>query len=183
MQPPAPDTTLAQLRQGDPAALAEVYERWRARLYSFLVRLTHDRTLAEDVLQETFVRLAQQARALAPDSRVDAWLFTVARRVVISHARRRHPGWLTALPADEPAGPTHASPFEAAAASETEARLEQALADLAPLLREAVLLVGVEGFSPAEAAALCHISPETLRQRLHRARDQLARALGRKEGS
>jgi RNA polymerase sigma-70 factor (ECF subfamily) len=182
MHAPGLETTVARLRGGDPAALAEIYERWRPRLYSFLVRLTQDRALAEDVLQETFVRLAQRVRALAPDSRVDAWLFTVARRLVISEARRRHGGWLTALASEEPPAPSQASPFEMAAASETEARLERALAALPLVLREAVLVVGVEGFSPAAAAALCGVSPETLRQRLHRARVQLARTLGREEG-
>jgi len=178
-----PDPIVPRLRRGDPAALAELYERWRARLFAFLVRLTRDPTLAEDVLQETFVRLARSARALAPDTRVDAWLFTVARRLMISHARRRHGGWQDGQPGDEPAAPAHASPFELAAASEAEARLERALAALPARLREAALLVGVEGFTPAEAAALCAVSSETLRQRLHRARIHLAEALGREEGA
>jgi RNA polymerase sigma-70 factor (ECF subfamily) len=175
------DTLVDGLRRAEPAALAEAYERWRPRLYAFLVRLTRDKALAEDVLQETYLRLARHARTLAPDTRLDAWLFTVARRQVISEARRRHGGWMTALPPDDPADAGTPSPFEAAAASERSARLEAALDALPPPLREVALLVGVEGLPPVHAAAVCGLTPEALRQRLHRARVQLAHRLGLSE--
>ena len=170
------DGWVEELRRGDAAALAEAYEHWRPRLYAFALRLTREPGRAEDVLQETFVRLARHARTLAPDTRLDAWLFTVARRLVISDVRRRHGHWMTALPDEEPAA-ADPSPLDAAHASQTAARLEAALAALPPALREVVLLVGVEGMPPARAAAVCGLAPEALRQRLHRARVQLGRLL------
>ena len=69
------------------------------------------------------------------------------------------------------------SPFEQAAGSELEARLEAAVATLPVALREVLLLVAVEGLRPHEAAVVCRLSPEALRQRLKRARDLLARRL------
>jgi RNA polymerase sigma-70 factor (ECF subfamily) len=69
------------------------------------------------------------------------------------------------------------SPFEETAASELEGRIETALASLRPMYREALLLVGVEGLEPSEAAQICGVSAATLRQRLKRARDLLAKRL------
>ncbi len=69
------------------------------------------------------------------------------------------------------------SPFEAAAHDELQRRLERALARLSPQHREVLLLVGVEGLMPAEAAGVCDVTPEALRQRLARARAALAQLL------
>jgi len=63
------------------------------------------------------------------------------------------------------------------AASELERRIERALASLPPASREVLLLVGVAGLDHSDAADVCGITPEALRQRLHRARTMLARAL------
>jgi RNA polymerase sigma-70 factor (ECF subfamily) len=67
-----------------------------------------------------------------------------------------------------------ASPFEAAAANQLQGRIEQAIAALPGRYREVLLLVAVEGFSTAEAAAICEVTPQALRQRLSRARAMLA---------
>ena len=69
------------------------------------------------------------------------------------------------------------SPFEETAATEFERQLETALAELPLAHREVLLLVGVEGLRPAEAAVVCGVSPEALRQRLSRARALLAERL------
>jgi RNA polymerase sigma-70 factor (ECF subfamily) len=105
----------------------------------------------------------------------------VARNRYYSYCRARvldesHAADLLAL--WPPASPL-ASPFEQTAANESERRLEAALADLPASYREVLLLVGVEGLTPAEAARVCGVSAETLRQRLHRARSLLARRLDR----
>ena len=73
-----------------------------------------------------------------------------------------------------PFGSPRPTPFESTAANETERRLEAALAGLPVRYREALLLVAVEGLRPAEAADVCGVSSETMRQRLSRARAALA---------
>jgi RNA polymerase sigma-70 factor (ECF subfamily) len=70
------------------------------------------------------------------------------------------------------------SPLEAVADSQAQLALERAFAGLAPAYREVALLVGVEGLQPAEVAAILGQRPEAVRQRLARARTQLAAALG-----
>lgn len=170
---------LSGLRLGKPAAFDCVFAAYRRRLYGYLVRMTRRRDVAEDLLQETFLRLARHATSLADDTRLDAWLFTVAHRLVVSWARAKAVrGQLAGdLPRRESAGGDR-SPLEALADSEAQRALERAFAALSPTYREVALLVGVEGLSPTAVAHILGHTPEAVRQRLARARAQLAEALG-----
>lgn len=167
------------LRRGDPASFDAVFAAYRRRLYGYLVRMTRRRDVAEDLLQETFLRLAQHARRLAEDTRLGAWLFTVAHRLFVSWTRAQGARAMLAaeLPPREPADDGR-SPLEAVAASQAQGALERAFAGLAPPYREVALLVGVEGIPPAEVAQILGQKPDAIRQRLARARAQLAGALG-----
>jgi len=170
---------VAGLRAGDEAAFNVVYDAYRARLFSFLARLARDRALAEDLLEDTWLRLVMHAQRLEPDTHLKPWLYTVARNLYLSSCRARMLDDIgdQTLIGLWPAGAGGPSPFEAAAASELERRLENALARLRTADREVLMLIGVEGFTIAEAAAICEVSPVTLRQRLSRARARLARVL------
>jgi len=185
MSPPvAPPTDLvAALRAGDVTAFDAAYDRYRASLYSFLVRMTGQRTLSEDLLQDTFVRLARHAKRLRPDTNLRAWLFAVARNQCRSHYRwaaldARRTGELHRASQPGPDGAVR-TPFEELAGNQMELAVERALAELAPPLREALLLVAVERLTPSEAAAVAGVSADALRQRLRRARKCVASALGR----
>jgi RNA polymerase sigma-70 factor (ECF subfamily) len=167
------------LRRGDAASFDAVFAAYRRRLYGYLVRMTRRRDVAEDLLQETFLRLAQHAKRLTDDTRLGAWLFTVAHRLFVSWGRAQGVRAMLAaeVPLRDPAGDER-SPLEAIAASQAQAALERAFAELAPPYREVALLVGVEGMQPAEVAQILGQKPEAVRQRLARARTQLAGALG-----
>src|SRR5436305_301083 len=104
-----------------------------------------------------------------------AWLFTVARNAYVSYARSRmlEDSVSTSLIGLWPFSIDRSSPFEAAAANELERRIERALAAMPASSREVLLLVGVAGLDPADAADVCGITPAALRQRLHRAREAL----------
>ena len=170
---------VGRLRDGDAAAFDAVYEEYRARLFSFLARLSRSRDVAEDLLDDAWLRLATSAPRLRPDTRLGPWLFTVARNLFISYCRSRQLEEYDAagLIGLWPTGSPHPSPFEETAARELERRVEHALASLPAKHREALLLVSVEGLSPAEAAGVCALSPEAFRQRLSRARAALDREL------
>ena len=167
------------LRRGDPAAFDQVFAAYRRRLYGYLVRMTRRRDVAEDLLQETFLRLAQHGPRLAVDTRLAAWMFTVAHRLVVSWARAQAVREQLAgdLPRREVAGEAR-SPLEAIADAQTQLAIERAFAALAPSYREVALLVGVEGLPPTEVAAILGLKPDAVRQRLSRARSQLADLLG-----
>jgi RNA polymerase sigma-70 factor (ECF subfamily) len=170
---------ILRLRAGDPGAFDQVHDAFNSRLYTFLLRLSRRRDVAEDLLEETWLRLVKHARRLRPDTRLAPWLFTVARHLYISYVRSRVledslGGTLMAL---WPCGMEPPSPFEAAAANELERRIERALTRLSPRSREVLLLVGVAGLDPADAAGVCGIRPDAFRQRLSRARGELERRL------
>ena len=173
---------VARLRAGDPDAFEAVHEAFHARLFNFLARLCRRREVAEDLLEETWLRLVTHSGRLAPDTRLGPWLYTVARNLFYSYCRSREidEGMAAGLIGLWPGGTPLASPFEEAAARELERRVERALATLPAAYREVLLLVGAEGLSPAEAAGVCGVSPEALRQRLSRARAMLTRDLERK---
>src|SRR5262245_459021 len=86
------DTELAlveRLRRGDPDAFDDVYAAFNTRLFTCLVRLSRRRDVAEDLLEETWLRLVKHARRLRADTKLAAWLFTVARNLHVSFTRSR----------------------------------------------------------------------------------------------
>jgi len=168
-----------RLRGGDAEAFDAVYEKLRARVFSFVLRLVGRREPAEDLTQEVWLRLAGHAASLRADTRLAPWLFTVAHNLCMSYWRARgvDPTLPRAGTADEPADPAAPSPARVAEGRELGALLERALASLGAHDREALLLVGVEGMTPADAAAVCGLRPEAFRKRLERARARLAAAL------
>jgi len=123
---------------------------------------------------------ARHARSLAEDTRIDSWLFTVARNLHVSHRRRLTLDFhrireLTRSPraVEEPVE----GPFDQVAGRQLAARLERAIAALPVNAREVILLVAVEGLEHDEAARVLGLKPEALRQRLSRARAQLKDAV------
>lgn len=171
---------LSGLRSGDGAAFDAVYASYRPRLFGFLLRMVGQRSVAEELLQDCFVQLARHAPRLREDTDLDAWLFTVARNRARSWRRW---SWLDASRiltlgsalSSRGGGP---DPHAVLSAGEANRALERALSTLDPIYREALLLVVVEGLSPSQAAAALDVKPDTLRQRLSRARAALAQQMG-----
>ena len=141
---------VARLRSGDTEAFDAIYDAYRPRIFGFLLRLSRRRTVAEDLLDETFLRLVRHAPSLRTDTNIGAWLFTVARNLYWSYRRASaledalEPATLSLWPIAAP-GP---SPFDLVAGSELETRLEQAFRALPPQHREVLLLVIREGLKP-----------------------------------
>jgi RNA polymerase sigma-70 factor (ECF subfamily) len=178
VDPPHADL-VARLKRGEPGAFDEVWALYAPRIHRFLRRLAGRADLADDLVQETWMRLARSATRLADDTDLGAWLYTVARnrhrsyrRWALVDALRRPPAVVEA-PVD--------GPEEQLIAARTRAHLEAALARLPSTHREVLLLIGVEGLSHEQAAAVLDVGPEALRQRLSRARAELARQLERIE--
>jgi RNA polymerase sigma-70 factor (ECF subfamily) len=171
---------IERLRRGDSAAFDAIYAQQRARIFSFLARLTGRRALAEDLLQETFLRLCRAAPRLADDTRIELWLYTVARNLARSHFR-----W-SIVDADRLLGLSQlseserqTSPFDMTSARELERAVERALLHLPLEQRELLILIAVERVPSTDVAHVLGLSSMALRQRLSRARKQLAKAVTR----
>lgn len=166
---------VARLKQGDAEAFDQIYAEYSQRLYGFLLRLSGRRDLADDLFQETWLRLVRHAERLRDDSDLGAWLYTVARNLHHSRGRltrleERVRVELTQTPATGDGG-------EQAAARMRLERLEAALLELPEASREVLLLVVVDGVTQDRAAAVLGLSHEALRQRLSRARQLLRERL------
>ncbi len=167
---------------GEAAAFDGAFVAFQRRVFAYVVRMTKQRELAEDIVQETFVRLAHHATRLRADTNLRAWLFTVAHRLVISHVRAAAvrsamTNDLMARATTSPSSNPFASPMEAVSESRTQAAIERGIAALPENYREVVVLVAIEQLELAEAAEILGLSNEAVRQRLSRARRMLAEHL------
>lgn len=171
---------VSQLKRGDSRAFSAVFQAFQPRIFGFLLRLSRRRDTAEDLTQETFVRLAKAAPKLADDTQLAALLFTIARNLFRSHRR-----WeLLDLSRIFLFGSEH---DEAVVAHDTRAEaardlrdVEAALGTLPVAHREVLLLVGVEGLEHEACAAVLGLKGDALRQRLRRARAALHDELRRR---
>lgn len=168
---------IAALRRLDGAALDTAVYTFGPRLQRFLRRLGASPEVAEELVQEAFVRLVRHAPRLQDDTRVGAWLYTVGRNLWRSHRRWAWVDGTRLLELAFRPGVPAIRPDEAAATGELGRRLEAAIAGLPEPQREVALLVIVEGLDPIEAATILGLSPEATRQRLARARTRLMEAL------
>jgi RNA polymerase sigma factor (sigma-70 family) len=180
--PEDPQPALEQVHRAartDELALTALYETHRVELFAFLLRMTRDRETAEDLLQETFIRLITEARAGRLPDLVRPWLYRVAANAAIS--RSRHGAvWNRLVPRlvdrREPAGPE-----SEALRIERDSELHTALAQLAPDGR-AALLLAAQGFSGQEIASSIGRTEAATRTLLCRARVQLRLVLEATEG-
>lgn len=177
MRDPDDHDLVQSLRRGETRAVTTIYEKHRARIFGFLLRLSHRRAIAEELAQEVFLELAHHGPGLRDDTDVQAWLFTVARNKFLSYRRWTafDVGRFVAL--DDRDFPSEGDDEDRFDARRRLSHLERALATLNDDHREVLLLVGVEGFDHERAASILSIRPEALRQRLSRARAKLEAAL------
>ncbi len=162
-----------RLRERDMELLADLVERCQHRLVRYLLYLTGRREYAEDLAQETWVRVLQRGSQYNGRQRFDPWLFAIARNLAIDYLRKKRKAVQTvSLPDDHDAvlllpssGP---SPFEAAARSQDAMRLAGRLQILAPLYREALLLRFQEDMSLAEIAQVVGAPVTTVSSRIYR---------------
>jgi RNA polymerase sigma-70 factor (ECF subfamily) len=161
------------LRQRDTELLADLVSRFQHRLVRYLLYLTGRRDYAEDLAQETWIRVLQRGGQYNGRQRFDPWLFAIARNLAIDYIRKRLKAAETfPLPDDRDdllllpsSGP---SPFEAAARSEDAMRMAGRLQVLSPLYREALLLRFQEELSLAEIAQVVGTPITTVTSRIYR---------------
>jgi RNA polymerase sigma-70 factor, ECF subfamily len=161
------------LRERDKELLADLVARFQHRLVRYLLYLTGRRDYAEDLAQETWIRVLQRGSQYNGRQRFDPWLFAIARNLAIDFIRKKLKAAETVfLPDDRDDMPllpsTGPSPFEAAARSEDAMRLAGRLQILSPLYREALLLRFQEELSLAEIAQLVDTPITTVTSRIYR---------------
>ena len=169
------DALLAAVADGDSRAFESLVRRHLDAIYGYLYRLTGSAADAEDLAQETFLRVWQKAGSYAPGRvRAATWLHTIAHRLAVDGFRKRRELTRAVLPekADE-----RADPATQQAALEQQRLLDQALTQLPERQRAAILLCQVQGFSNAQAAEIIGVKVRALESLLARARRSLRESL------
>ena len=174
-------TTLDEVTAAVPAAravdddrfVAEAFEAHRTELFRFLRRATNDAAAAEDLLQETFLRLTREARAGRRPDHLRGWLYQVAANLAISRGRRASVAlrWLRGLGSGGAASPFN-PPEAGFIAQDRASSIERGLLELGSDARTALLMAG-QGFSGSEIAVAIGRSEGATRTLMSRSRVRL----------
>ena len=177
-----------RLRSGNVDAIAELMERYQHRLYRYLLRMVMQPSTAEDLFQQTWLRVLERIRHYDPRRSFEAWLFAVAHNLAIDHLRRRQPESL-----DEPlaSGRTqadlavslHSGALEQLLSKEQTGYVVEAVSELPLFFREVITLRFEEEMKLEEIAAVLRLPIGTVKTRLHRALKALRLSLEKKLGT
>ena len=173
------ETLMQQVVAGNVAAFQTLYDRHHRVVFNFLLHFLGDRSAAEDLLQETFLRVFAHREDYRPTAAVRTWLFTIARNLLID--RRRRMGARPEYPDDEAlqeVSDPSPSPLARLEGRALEERLHLAVTRLPPFQREVVLFSRFAGLSHEEIARVTQASPGAVRVALHRGLRRLRDLLG-----
>jgi RNA polymerase sigma-70 factor, ECF subfamily len=172
---------------GDARAFHRLYGLVAPRILAYLVGLTGDRALAEDLLQQSFLKLHRSRGTYVRDANPVPWIYAIAHRTCLDELRKRRTTRvrLTAdgeLPAEPQATLSGAAEDGAAADEDGPERISLADLDrLPPNQKEALILTKVHGHTLAEAAMITGSTPGAIKLRAHRAYVTLRERLGRRD--
>lgn len=173
---------MARLAAGHDAALNDLMERHAAAVFRFLCRMLNHEDDANDLAQETFVRVFQARASFDPDKKFSTWLFTIAANLARNQIRwrTRHPN--ISLEAESESteqsladklAATSPTPKEQTLATERAAAVRAAVNELPEDMRAAIVLCEWEECSMAEASVILEATPKAVESRLYRARQIL----------
>ena len=181
---------LGRCARGDAAAYRELVERLEKPLINFILRFVGERHAAEDLFQETFVRVVRTLGEFRPEASMTTWIYTIARNLSLDwlKAKRRHRETPLDRPATDEGGRVIsfrevlasgiAEPDARAEGSEDERRVVAALSTLSEAKREALVMRVYAGLSYAEIARITGDPVGTVKFRVHEAIQDLAKELG-----
>lgn len=176
-------------RQGREAAYRELIGRYERPVFSLIYRLVRDREKAEDLSQETFIKVLNALDRYDPSYKFSSWIFKIAHNTSLDHLRKKEPETLSldGSPHAESQSEIEAStisaisteetPEDYAASRELGATLEQAIGKLRPEYRTAIVMCHVEGRPYEEIAEVMGVPLGTIKTYIHRARNELKKEL------
>ena len=167
---------LERIGQADEAAFRELFERYHIRLYNFILRTVGEDMLAEDVFQETFVRVAQKAGTFQPRAKAITWIYRIAYNLSIDVLRRAR-RLMDYEEINEELPDQQRLPYDIVTQNQQRAQLQEALNQLTPPHRAVVLLAVIEERSQQEIAEMIGVPVGTVKSRLHYALRRLEKIL------
>jgi RNA polymerase sigma-70 factor (ECF subfamily) len=176
LMPPDAKALARGLRRRDPDLLDSLIQQYQYRLYRYLVSLTGAPETAEDLFQETWIRVLDRGHQYDGESKFETWLFAIARHLVIDLSRKKTLESFDLL-GDEPAA-GGASAWECAVRRETESQVQASVEQLPASYREVLLLRFQEDLTLEEIAAVLGTALSTVKSRLYRGLEALRLQMG-----
>ncbi|MFO0763076.1 MAG: RNA polymerase sigma factor [Byssovorax sp.] len=180
MDEPELNRTMDRYAAGDDRSFATLHQALHPRLLAFLTRMSGSSALAEDLVQETFLRVHRARGTFAAGGAVLPWVYAIARNAYLDQARAAKLRKTERLPSDpgaEPVDPGGASAESAAIAAQAARVVNNVLGRLPPQQRDAFVLIRYEGLSVQDAAAVLGATPTAVKLRAFRAYEALRAAL------
>jgi RNA polymerase sigma-70 factor, ECF subfamily len=170
------DETLAQRALTDRDAFAELVSRYADRIFNLAYRMTGNRSEAEDMAQDAFLRAYRGLASFRPGNPFGAWLYRIAVNVCLSARRQDDPA---TEPIDENEAVIDPAPAVADVAEQRElqAAVQRAIVSLPPMYRAVLILYHIEDRSYEDIATLLDLPINTVRTHLHRGRAMLRERL------
>ena len=177
-------------QEGREDAYRELIRRYERPVYSLIYRMVRDSETAEDLAQETFIKVLNHIDRYRPEFKFSSWLFKIANNITIDHLRRRQldtisiegsPDAVTGESRRATAVTVKSageSPLEELESRELGASIEKAIARLRPEYRACIILRHVEDYSYDEIAEIVKLPLGTVKTYIHRARQELREYLG-----
>jgi RNA polymerase sigma-70 factor, ECF subfamily len=181
------DDLMDRFARGDDTAFADLYRQGAPRVRGFLTRLSGDPALADDLTQDTFLRVHRARGNFASGAAALPWMFAIGRNAFLDHARRAEVrrtdrGESATGPRAEGTAPASSRGDEALVAREMLDIVQATLGGLPSLQREAFVLLRFEGLSVSEAAQVLGTTEGAVKVRAFRAYEALRAALARQSG-
>jgi RNA polymerase sigma-70 factor (ECF subfamily) len=176
-------TVARGLQKRDPELLDRLIEQYQYRLFRYLVYLTASRERAEDFFQETWIRVLERGHQYDGKSKFEAWLFAIARHLVIDWQRQKKMQSLDALTDPEDGAPMDIadeegpSPLRLALGREQKAQVQASLEQVPAIYREVLLLRFQEELKLEEIAKVLETPISTVKSRLYRGLESLKAVL------
>ncbi len=169
------DEALAQRALTDRDAFSELVSRYADRIFNLAYRMTGNRTEAEDMAQDAFLRAYRGLASFKPGNPFGAWLYRIAVNVCLSQRRQNNPA---VEPIDEnEAADTTAAVDDVVERRQVQATVQQAILSLPPMYRAVVILYHLEDRSYEDIATMLDLPINTVRTHLHRGRAMLRERL------
>jgi RNA polymerase sigma-70 factor (ECF subfamily) len=172
------------LRRRDPAMLDQLIEQYQHRLYRYLLYLTRDPQLAQDIFQDTWIRVLERGSQYSARYKFETWLMSIARNLVIDNVRRKHTTSFSELESDDEEAPKFdvaderaEQAFQQIQQQQQDDRLGVLLHGLPVLYREVLTLRFHEDLQLEEIAQILHAPISTVKSRLRRGLDMLQKKL------
>jgi RNA polymerase sigma-70 factor, ECF subfamily len=183
---PEEDGLIAALRNGEESAYEALILQYQQPVYNLICRLMNDRTDAADVVQEVFLKIFRSIGSFRGKSSLKTWIYRITVNEAYNHRRwfSRHQRQEVSFASDDGAALCEdnlaapgRSPYDYAVDGETRVLVEQALAELNPNFRAAVILRDIEDLSYEEISEVLDISLGTVKSRILRGREALRKVL------